>query len=78
MRGNTIAKTINNDINVIGIVEKMNRMQVAMYLKQKKETIMTDEDRFEWISKIKMFSKAYDVDKSLISVMNELLDSFRL
>lgn len=68
----------DNDINVIAVVEKMNRMQVAMYLKQKKETVMTDEDRFEWISKIKMFSKAYDVDKSLTSVMNELLDSFRL
>lgn len=75
---NSYCPPSDNDINVVNAVEKMNRMQVAMYLKQKKETIMTDEDRFEWIRKIKMFSKAYDADKSLISVMNEILDSFRI
>lgn len=67
----------DNDINVVNAVDRMNRMQVAMYLKEKKEGL-DDEKKFEWISKIKMFSKAYDVDKSLTSVMNELLDSFRL
>ena len=68
----------DNDINVVGIVEKMNRMQVAMYLKQKKESNMTDDDRFEWLRKIKMFSNAYDVSDGLKSVNNEILDSYRI
>ena len=68
----------DNDINVVGTVEKMNRMQVAMYLKQKKESNMTDDDRFEWLRKIKMFSNAYDVSDGLKSVNNEILDSFKL
>ena len=68
----------DNDINVVGIVEKMNRMQVAMYLKQKKETNMTDEDKFEWLRKIQMFSKAYDVSDGLKSVNNEILNSYRI
>ena len=68
----------DNDINVVGIVGKMNRMQVAMYLKQKKESIMTDEDRFEWIRKIQMFSKAYDISDGLKSVNKEILDSYRI
>jgi hypothetical protein len=68
----------DNDINVVNAVEKMNRMQVAMYLKQKKESVMTDEDRFEWIRKIQMFSKAYDISDGLKSVNKEILDSYRI
>lgn len=68
----------DNDINVVGIVEKMNRMQVAMYLKQKKESNMTDEDKFEWLRKIQMFSKAYDTSDGLKSVNNEILNSFKI
>lgn len=67
----------DNDINVIGIVEKMNRMQVAMFLKEKKEGL-DNEKKFEWLRKIQMFSNAYDVSDGLKSVNNEILDSFKI
>lgn len=67
----------DNDINVVGIVEKMNRMQVAMFLKEKKEGL-DNEKKFEWLRKIQMFSNAYDVSDGLKSVNNEILDSFKI
>lgn len=67
----------DNDINVVGIVEKMNRMQVAMFLKEKKEGL-DNEKKFEWLRKIQMFSNAYDVSEGLKSVNNEILDSFKI
>ena len=67
----------DNDINVVGIVEKMNRMQVAMFLKEKKEGL-DNEDKFKWLRKIQMFSNAYDVSDGLKSVNNEILDSFKI
>lgn len=67
----------DNDINVVSIVEKMNRMQVAMFLKEKKESL-DNEKKFEWLRKIQMFSNAYDVSDGLKSVNNEILDSFKI
>lgn len=67
----------DNDINVVSIVEKMNRMQVAMFLKEKKEGL-DNEKKFEWLRKIQMFSNAYDVSDGLKSVNNEILDSFKI
>lgn len=67
----------DNDINVVGTVEKMNRMQVAMFLKEKKEGL-DNEKKFEWLRKIQMFSNAYDVSDGLKSVNNEILDSFKI
>ena len=67
----------DNDINVVGIVEKMNRMQVAMFLKEKKEGL-DNEKKFEWLRKIQMFSNAYDVSDGLKSVNNEILGSFKI
>lgn len=67
----------DNDINVVGIVEKMNRMQVAMFLKEKKEGL-DNEKKFEWLRKIQMFSNAYDVSDGLKSVNMEILDSFKI
>lgn len=67
----------DNDINVVGIVEKMNRMQVAMFLKEKKEGL-DNEKKFEWLRKIQMFSNAYDVSDGLKSVNNEILNSFKI
>ena len=67
----------DNDINVIGIVEKMNRMQVAMFLKEKKEGL-DNEKKFEWLRKTQMFSNAYDVSDGLKSVNNEILGSFKI
>lgn len=67
----------DNDINVVGIVEKMNRMQVAMFLKEKKEGL-DNEKKFEWLRKIQMFSNAYDVSEGLKSVNKEILDSFKV
>ena len=67
----------DNDINVVGIVEKMNRMQVAMFLKEKKEGL-DNEKKFEWLRKIQMFSNAYDVSDGLKSVNNEILGSFNI
>lgn len=67
----------DNDINVIGTVEKMNRMQVAMFLKEKKEGL-DNEKKFEWLRKIQMFSNAYDVSDGLKSVNNEILGSFKI
>jgi len=67
----------DNDIYVVGIVEKMNRMKVAMYIKEKKEGL-DDEKKFEWIRKIQMFSKAYDISDGLKSVNKEILDSYRI
>ena len=67
----------DNDINVVGIVEKMNRMQVAMFLKEKKEGL-DNEKKFEWLRKIQMFSNAYDVSDGLESVNNEILGSFKI
>lgn len=67
----------DNDINVVGIVEKMNRMQVAMFLKEKKEGL-DSEKKFEWLRKIQMFSNAYDVSDELKSVNNEILGSFKI
>ena len=67
----------DNDINVVGIVEKMNRMQVAMFLKEKKEGL-DNEKKFEWLRKIQMFSNAYDVSEGLKSVNKEILDSFKI
>lgn len=67
----------DNDINVVGTVEKMNRMQVAMFLKEKKEGL-DNEKKFEWLRKIQMFSNAYDVSDGLKSVNNEILDGFKI
>ena len=67
----------DNDINVVVIVEKMNRMQVAMFLKEKKEGL-DNEKKFEWLRKIQMFSNAYDVSDGLKSVNNEILGSFKI
>lgn len=67
----------DNDINVVGVVEKMNRMQVAMFLKEKKEGL-DNEKKFEWLRKIQMFSNAYDVSEGLKSVNKEILDSFKV
>ena len=67
----------DNDINVVDIVEKMNRMQVAMFLKEKKEGL-DNEKKFEWLRKIQMFSNAYDVSDGLKSVNNEILGSFKI
>lgn len=67
----------DNDINVVGTVEKMNRMQVAMFLKEKKEGL-DNEKKFEWLRKIQMFSNAYDVSDGLKSVNNEILGSFKI
>ena len=67
----------DNDINVVGVVEKMNRMQVAMFLKEKKEGL-DNEKKFEWLRKIQMFSNAYDVSDGLKSVNNEILGSFKI
>ena len=67
----------DNDINVVGIVEKMNRMQVAMFLKEKQEGL-DNEKKFEWLRKIQMFSNAYDVSDGLKSVNNEILGSFKI
>lgn len=67
----------DNDINVVSIVEKMNRMQVAMFLKEKKEGL-DNEKKFEWLRKIQMFSAAYDVSDGLKSVNNEILGSFKI
>lgn len=67
----------DNDINVVSIVEKMNRMQVAMFLKEKKEGL-DNEKKFEWLKKIQMFSNAYDVSDGLKSVNNEILNSFKI
>lgn len=67
----------DNDINVVGIVEKMNRMQVAMFLKEKKEGL-DNEKKFEWLRKIQMFSNAYDTSDGLKSVNNEILNSFKI
>ena len=67
----------DNDINVVSIVEKMNRMQVAMFLKEKKEGL-DNEKKFEWLRKIQMFSNAYDVSDGLKSVNNEILGSFKI
>lgn len=67
----------DNDINVVGTVEKMNRMQVAMFLKEKKEGL-DNEKKFEWLRKIQMFSNAYDVSDGLKSVNNEILNSFKI
>ena len=67
----------DNDINVIATVEKMNRMQVAMFLKEKKEGL-DNEKKFEWLRKIQMFSNAYDVSDGLKSVNNEILGSFKI
>ena len=67
----------DNDINVVGIVEKMSRMQVAMFLKEKKEGL-DNEKKFEWLRKIQMFSNAYDVSDGLKSVNNEILGSFKI
>lgn len=67
----------DNDINVVSIVEKMNRMQVAMFLKEKKECL-DNEKKFEWLRKIQMFSNAYDVSDGLKSVNNEILGSFKI
>ena len=67
----------DNDINVVSIVEKMNRMQVAMFLKEKKEGL-DNEKKFEWLRKIQMFSNAYDVSDGLKSVNDEILGSFKI
>ena len=67
----------DNDINVVGIVEKMNRMQVAIFLKEKKEGL-DNEKKFEWLRKIQMFSNAYDVSDGMKSVNNEILGSFKI
>lgn len=67
----------SNDINVITSVEKMNKMVVAQYLKDKKDG-MDEEKIFKWLRKIKWFSNAYQTTDGLKSVNNELLANFKL
>ena len=52
-------------------------MQVAIFLKEKKEGL-DNEKKFEWLRKIQMFSNAYDVSDGMKSVNNEILGSFKI
>ena len=65
-----------NDVNCISIVGKMNSMLTGQFLKEKKEKGLSDEMVFEWLKKIKTFSKCYDLSNNLKGVNIECLKWF--
>ena len=56
--------------------KKMSSYLVAKYLKDKKETEMSVDQKLEWIKNIKMFRDFYPISLSLQNVQNELLKEF--
>lgn len=60
------------------VVEKMNKYLTALYLKDKKENLLTEKKRLDWIRKLKVFANIYPVMQNLESVQEELLNYFKI